>query len=95
MTDLGQLFDDCASEYNATIQRAIGASGESVEFFAELRARLIVGVMDSTNDDLSMLDFGCGIGNMTRAVAKRFPRADLVGADLSDQKLGQGAPTDE
>ena len=89
MRDPGQLFDDCASEYNATIQRAIGASGESVEFFAELRARLIVGEMDSANEELSMLDFGCGIGNMTRAVAKRFPRATLVGTDLSDQSLAK------
>lgn len=89
MTDPGQLFDDHASEYNATVQRAIGASGESVEFFAELRARLIAGVMDSTNVGLSMLDFGCGIGNMTRAVAKLFPRAEFVGTDLSAQSLAK------
>jgi SAM-dependent methyltransferase len=89
VTDPGQLFDDHAAEYNATVQRAIGAAGESVEFFAELRARLIDGVMDSTNDGLSMLDFGCGIGNMTRAVAKRFPRGQFVGTDLSDQSLAK------
>ena len=34
-----------------------------------------------------MLDFGCGIGNMTRAVANVFPRAQLVGTDLSQQSL--------
>ena len=89
MTDPGQPFDDHASEYNETVQRAIGASGESVEFFAELRARLIAGVMDSTNDGLSMLDFGCGIGKMTRAVAKRFPHAEFVGTDLSEQSLAK------
>ena len=89
MTDPGQLFDDHAAEYDATVQQAIGASGESVAFFAALRASLIVRVMNSTNVGLSMLDFGCGIGNMTRAVARRFPRAELFGTDLSAQSLAK------
>jgi ubiquinone/menaquinone biosynthesis C-methylase UbiE len=89
VTDPGQLFDEYATEYDATIQNAIGASGESVLFFAELRAGLIARAIGSGNDRLSMLDFGCGIGNMTRAVAKLFPRAEFVGTDLSDQSLAR------
>ena len=87
MTGPGRLFDEYASDYDSTIQRAIGASGESVEFFARLRARLIARTLGSTDDYLSMLDFGCGIGNMTRAVAQLFPRAEFVGTDLSEQSL--------
>jgi len=87
MTDPGRLFDEYASDYDSTIQRAIGASGESVEFFARLRARLVARTLGSTDDSLSMLDFGCGVGNMTRAVAQLFPRAQFGGTDLSEQSL--------
>ena len=91
MTDPGQLFDDYARDYNGTIQRAIGASGESVAFFAELRARLIADALGAATDRLSILDFGCGIGNMTRAVANVIPRAQLVGTDLSEQSLAKAS----
>lgn len=85
--DPGSVFDDYAADYNGTIQRAIGASGESVEFFASLRARLLASLIGSANDSPSVLDFGCGIGNMTREVASRLPFAAVVGTDISERSL--------
>lgn len=34
-----------------------------------------------------ILDFGCGAGNFTRALAKRYPKAQIVGADASPAML--------
>ena len=35
----------------------------------------------------SVLDIGCGIGNSTAVLAKKFPNAKIVGADNSDDML--------
>ena len=35
----------------------------------------------------SVLDIGCGIGNSTAVLAKRFPNAEITGADNSDDML--------
>jgi SAM-dependent methyltransferase len=85
--DSNQLFDGYAADYNATLQRAIGASGESVEFFAELRVSLLLDAVGPVAENVSILDFGCGIGNMTRVLAKRVPKARCVGTDISMQAL--------
>jgi SAM-dependent methyltransferase len=85
MTD-DTRFDDVAREYDATVQKAIGASGESVQFFAELKVQLMSRVL---GDELprTILDFGCGIGNTTRAIAARFPRSRVIGFDASAESI--------
>jgi ubiquinone/menaquinone biosynthesis C-methylase UbiE len=80
------LFDQHALDYDATVQRAIGASGESVQYFAELKARLMArrlgGIRPAT-----ILDFGCGIGNTTRALAAQFPASTVTGFDISLESI--------
>src|SRR3954467_12167317 len=62
----GGTFDPYADQYDATVQSAISASGESVAFFADLKARLArERAPDLTR---SVLDFGCGVGNVSRAM---------------------------
>ncbi len=80
-----------------TINRAISASGESVQYFAALRARMIADVVRPrvspsrrsarVGQPLRILDFGCGTGNLTREVAKRFGSSVLTGTDQSDESL--------
>ena len=76
------LFDQHAHDYDATVQRAIGASGESVQYFAELKIRLMAKAL-SGGQPRAILDFGCGIGNTTRTLATHFPRAVVTGFDVS------------
>ena len=78
-------FDQYANEYDATVQAAINASGESVAFFAELKAKLARELAPA--DTSRVLDFGCGIGNASRALAVEFPRAKVVGVDPSRESL--------
>ena len=78
-------FDHFASDYDATVQAAIGASGESVTYFAELKARLARAEAPARTQ--RVLDFGCGIGNTTRALASVFPAARIFGSDPSSDSI--------
>ena len=79
-------FDDVARDYDATVQRAIGASGESVHFFADLKVRLMAQVL-GRNPPTTILDFGCGIGNTTRAIGVHFPQSRVIGFDVSAESV--------
>lgn len=80
------LFDEHARDYDATVQRAIGASGESVQYFAELKVRLMADALAS-EQPRAILDFGCGIGNATRVLAGQFSRAVVTGFDVSEESI--------
>jgi ubiquinone/menaquinone biosynthesis C-methylase UbiE len=76
-------FDRHAEVYERTVDAAIGASGESVEFFARLKADLAWSVIAGTRPK-RILDFGCGSGLSTWALrAAVAPEAELTGVDLS------------
>lgn len=81
-----RLFDNYAEDYAATVQDVIGASGESVEFFAALKIDLMQREL-ATSAVSHILDFGCGVGNTTREIAARFPRARTVGYDPSGESI--------
>jgi hypothetical protein len=58
-------FEEFANDYDATVQRAIGAAGESVQYFGDIKASLVRESLGNTSPAL-VLDFGCGVGNTTR-----------------------------
>lgn len=81
-------FDRYATAYNTTVQNAIGASGESVQFFAEIKAAIAAEICAASQSlPRSVLDFGCGIGNTTRALLIAFPMAKVSGCDPSEASL--------
>jgi ubiquinone/menaquinone biosynthesis C-methylase UbiE len=79
-------FDDFARSYDAAVQDAIGASGETVQFFAELKVHLMARAL-SQKRPATILDFGCGIGNTTRAIAARFDDSHVIGFDTSSESI--------
>lgn len=74
-------FDRYADDYDATVQAAIGASGETVAYFAGLKARLARS--EAPAGTQRVLDFGCGVGNVSRALAAEFATARVTGCDPS------------
>jgi SAM-dependent methyltransferase len=79
----GRLFDGYASKYEDAVNESIGASGETVDYFATLKAKLLFSYArpDAT---ARVLDFGCGTGLSTRALARELgDRAKLIGVDPS------------
>jgi ubiquinone/menaquinone biosynthesis C-methylase UbiE len=85
MTD-PRTFDKYARDYDDVVGTAIGASGESVAFFAELKVSLVRNALASQMPS-SILDFGCGIGNTVRLLATAFPSALVTGVDPSAESI--------
>jgi SAM-dependent methyltransferase len=76
MTDPG-TFNSYARNYDKVVESAIGASGESVEFFAELRVTLARNAI-APQVPSSILDFGCGVDPSSESieVAREFCSPD-------------------
>jgi ubiquinone/menaquinone biosynthesis C-methylase UbiE len=82
-------FDQYANEYTNLHEASIRASGEDPAFFAEYKARYMAARLgpSAQSGSLSMLDFGCGIGNTISHLRQTFPGAQLHGADLSGESI--------
>jgi SAM-dependent methyltransferase len=83
---LSNRFDGHAPVYNQLLDAAIGASGENGHFFADLKASLLAREI-GPSASVSILDFGCGIGNSTRALERHFAKASVLGCDPSTESI--------
>ncbi|WP_367606003.1 malonyl-ACP O-methyltransferase BioC [Legionella sp. W05-934-2] len=74
--EIGKAFDRVATQYekSAIIQQEIGN-------------RLIERLDYLTITPTRILDLGCGVGQFSQALKKRYPKAHIVGIDLSYQML--------
>jgi 2-polyprenyl-3-methyl-5-hydroxy-6-metoxy-1,4-benzoquinol methylase len=73
-------FDQYAGSYEAMHQTSVAASGESPEYFAIYKQKVLERMLGA-GFDKPVLDFGCGIGNLTVHLVKSFP--DVHGFDPS------------
>lgn len=82
-------FDKFAEEYRDTHASNIGITGEGPEFFArqkiEILAKRCPGLRE--RDGVRILDFGTGIGNSLPFLREYFPKAEIVGLDVSRSSL--------
>jgi SAM-dependent methyltransferase len=85
--DNGRLFDEYADTYQQAVNDAIGTSGETVEYFARLKADQVAKFFDRELP-CRALDFGCGTGLSTRALATALgPQASIIGVDPSAESV--------
>ena len=82
-------FDQYAEEYTDLHRASIRTSGEDPAFFAAYKARYMAASLGdgARVQSLSILDFGCGVGNTIAHLHKAFPAASLHGADLSGESI--------
>lgn len=82
-------FDQYAHEYTDLHEASIRASGEDPAYFAAYKAKYMAAHLGprSQTSVLSILDFGCGIGNTISHLRRVFPKAQLHGADLSGESI--------
>lgn len=81
----GAEFDQYAEAYDEMHTASVSASGEGPEYFAAYKLRCIERLV-GPNFRRPLLDFACGIGNLTRLLVRSF--REVHGYDLSTECLG-------
>lgn len=81
-------FDLLARNYQQVLDEAVKVSGENGDFFAQYKAqKLGEWLTPRVVHSLSILDFGCGTGHMTRYVQQVFKNARIWGVDPSADSI--------
>ncbi len=81
---VGQFFDQLSASYDAAILKGIPP-------YAELIGS-VLGYCDmDSNRPWSILELGCGTGNLSLAIREMFPKSKLTLVDLSPEMLTQAA----
>jgi len=78
-----EKFDHYAESYDELHLKSLSASGESPEYFAQYKLDCLERLGAPTAEPL--LDYGCGIGNVTARLATRYTA--IHGYDPSTQSL--------
>jgi len=82
-------FDKQAESYEAWHQELISASGFGIDYFYEYKIKEIHRVLSKRGAGMpnTILDFGCGIGNVDPYIRKYFPDAQIYGVDVSEESI--------
>jgi SAM-dependent methyltransferase len=93
MPDSPPLFDDHADDYEAGCMRGLSLTGENKAFFANARLDHLARWWETggRSEPDTIVDFGCGIGDVTRLLAERFPRSRVYGLDPSEKCVQRAA----
>ena len=76
-------FDEYAARYDALWADSIRASGEPTEYFLQYKLERLRGL--GLPKGLPLLDFGCGVGNLTQCLSEYFE--DVEGYDPSVESI--------
>lgn len=82
-------FDSYAHSYNDLHKESVKASGEEPEYFAAYKIAYLVRTLGARTleQELRILDFGCGIGGSIPHLLRAFPEAKILGTDVSSESV--------
>jgi SAM-dependent methyltransferase len=83
----GEPLFDRAAEYDRLLAQGIRLSGEDRSFFIRGRLVDLRAGLEPGFGVRRVLDYGCGTGETTRALADTFANAEVVGVDLASTAL--------
>ena len=93
MNDRGPAprFDSHARDYRNQCEHGLELSGESKEFFARGRLDYLRRWWERSGRAAprAIVDYGCGIGDVSALLAETFPAARVIGADPSSECIGE------
>jgi SAM-dependent methyltransferase len=76
-------FDQYAEDYRALVAESIRGSGETTEYFLEYKVACLVRL--GLDPAVPLLDFGCGVGSLTRLLTASF--STVHGYDPSSKSV--------
>lgn len=83
-------FDEHADTYDRELAQALGASGESKEFFARERVEWLARCLQQLDRRAdSVIDYGCGIGDTAPLLREILGSRLVVGLDVSPRSLAR------
>ena len=83
-------FDSFAAKYEEIHAHNIKLTGEAPEYFAAYKASYIARSLPSA--PCRVLDYGCGIGTLSRHLKRRIARIQIDGFDPSEESLAHVDP---
>ncbi len=86
-------FDQFAADYEQCCQRGLDLSGEDKNYFAQGRIswmRSWLGKHDVAPPE-RVVDFGCGVGDVSSFLAEMIPTAKVIGVDVSRRCIEKAA----
>ena len=86
MAHVPKTFDQYAPVYADTVRGSLGLVGGDVEHYANRKVDVLSELLSFT--PTRILEFGCGVGTLTRALASRYPSARVFGVDTSEESIG-------
>jgi len=84
-------FDRFAPNYKDLVDRAVVLAGESSEYFTQYKAAYVERLLGEQTPS-KILDFGCGVGTLSSALARRRTRDLIHGFDVSAESLDRVEP---
>jgi SAM-dependent methyltransferase len=86
------LFDQYAGNYDETLNQGLAVSGESKDYFAERRVRILDDILQRRGfSPRRVLDFGCGTGSGVPWLLTLKGVEHVVGADVSAESVRTAA----
>jgi SAM-dependent methyltransferase len=83
-----ESFDSYAADYEDHLAQGLRLSGESSDYFAQKRIRLVCEVLEMRGESpRSILDYGCGTGNATPFLRKELAPEHIVSVDPSRESI--------
>jgi len=83
-----ESFDSYAADYEDHLAQGLRLSGESSDYFAQKRIRLVCEVLEMRGESpRSILDYGCGTGNATPFLRKELAPEHIVSVDPSRKSI--------
>lgn len=86
-TVTGAEFDSYAACYEELLKRSIKFSGDNPEYFAAYKASYLGRMLPSPTS--RVLDYGCGVGMLSRQLKRQFPKLRVDGFDPSGESLSR------
>jgi len=88
-------FDRHSRDYVTTLDRSLrlGGGGSSAYYYWH-KANYVRALLADPEFSGRILDYGCGVGLLARALHAQLPRAKIDGFDVSDESVQQAAATE-